>query len=495
MSQAAVIRLVKSLSKVEKRQFKLSTKKQTGNKDYLDLFDIIDRHNFPDTALMKEKFGKSHPDASLDNTARYLMKVLTECLIQSKIKDDSTFQLFQGLMRVRLLQERSLPEEGNKELKKLQEIATTSQNHLIQYMIYREELDYLSNLDFPGLSEKNLIDMQMKSRDVLKNMRNTHEQHSLYEILKYRLIHSGKVLSEVKKKQLNDLILSEMGLVTGRVKYNFESRKLHLLFQSFFFTDIGDYKSALKTFSELNKLFEQNSILWSHPPLDYLSALDGILDSLRTIGYFEEIPFYLDKMNHLDAPFYPEYFRFMVRKSILIYRITIYTGDKDYKKAVEYVEKMDPVLLKAYRMVDDEKQNELLFALGLAYFGIKDFKKAQKYMTEIVLIGKPNYQSVIYRASRLLNILIDYENNSLEYLDYEIRSYKRAFQNKENSLKIEKLIFKTLKSHPDIKTPQKNKLLWEKIVPLVRFIEKDKYETQLHKYFDFIGWVKEKYGK
>jgi len=494
MSQTSVIRLVKSLSKVEKRQFKLATKKQVGGKEYLDLFDIIDQKRIIDAATVREKFRKIHPKASLDNTARYLLKILTDCLIQSKIKDDATFQLLHGLMRIRLLQERSLPEDGYKELKKLQSIAASSQNNYLQYIIYRRQLDYVSDNDFQNLSEKKLIEMQMQSRELLKDMRNIHEHHSLYELLKYRLLHSGKILSEEKKKKLNDLILSEMGLVTGRAKANYQSKKLHLLFQSYFFTDIGDYKSAVKTFSELNKLFEQNSPLWNHPPLDYLSALDGILDSLRTIGFYENIPFYLEKMRQLDDPSYPEYFRFMVRKSELIYRITRLNGTGKYEKAVKLIEKLDPAHLKAYGQVDDEKQIELQLCLGLAYFGIRHFKKAQKFINQIVQTGKPNYQSIVYRASLLLNILIDYETKNLEYLEYEIRSYKRTFQPGNNGLKIEKLIFKTIKSHPDIKTPQKTLILWKKVEPVIRVIEKDKYENQLHKYFDFLGWVREKYG-
>lgn len=494
MSLASVIRLVKSLSKVEKRQFKLATKKQTGTKEYLSLFDIIDRKGIIDAVTVRDKFGEMHPDSSLDNTARYLLKVLTDCLIQSKLKDDTSFQLLYGLMRVSVLQERSLPGESYKELKKLQSIAAGSSNNYLQYIIFRQMLDYTSDNDFQGIVEQDLIELQMQSREILKDIRNIHEHHSLYEQLKYRLIHSGKILSEEKKTKLNDLILSEMGLLTGRTKANYESKKLHLLFQSYFFTDIGDYKSAVKTFSELNKLFEQHSHLWNHPPVNYLSALDGILDSLRTIGYYEDIPFYLEKMRQLDNPSYPEYFRFMVRKSGLIYRIARLNGTRKCQQAVKLIETLDPDSLKAYGQVDDEKQIELQLGLGLAYFGIKQYKKAQKYFNQTVQTGKPNHQSMAYRALLLLNILVDYETNNHQYLEYEIRSYKRAFQPGKSGLKIEKLIFKTIKSHPNIKTQQKNLILWKKIQQVTLLIEKDKFESQLHKYFDFLGWVREKYN-
>jgi len=42
--------------------------------------------------------------------------------------------------------------------------------------------------------------------------------------------------------------------------------------------------------------------------------------------------------------------------------------------------------LNAYSMVDDEKQSELLFYIGLTYFKARNFKKAQKYFNEIILV-------------------------------------------------------------------------------------------------------------
>src|SRR5690625_1352306 len=406
MSLANVVRLVNSLSAVEKRQFKLATKKQSGHKDYLDLFNLIDRNGIIGLMSLKEKFEKIHPEASIDNTGRYLQSLLTESLIQAKIKNDQSFQMLYGLMRVRLLRERSLQKEAYKELKRLQQKALSSQDQLFQYFIHREERQQLNETGFRGISEKQMVEMQLTARETLKNIRNIHEHHSLLELLKHRLIYTGKVLSDEDKKQLDDLILTELGLVTGRIKQIFETQKLHSLFQSFFFTNIGDYKSALKTFHTLNKLFEQNASQWGHPPLDYFSALDGILDSLRANEHYDEMDYYIQKLEQLDDPSYPEYFSFKVRKTIMLYRLIAFTENKKIDSAVNYIERNKPDNLNAYSLMDDEKTSELFFYISLIYFRTKEFKKAYKAINEVILIGKINYHSVIYRASRLLNLLI-----------------------------------------------------------------------------------------
>ena len=495
MSQTAVIRLVKSLSQSEKRNFKLYAKRHAGNKDYLDLFQLIEKYEAPSRENLELEFSKLRGTRSFDNAARYLFKILTDCLIQAKVKEDEMFQVTQGLLRINILKERNLPEQAFRELKKLQQTGIVHREQFLQYMMNRHELNYLTEINFQGVSEKQLIDIQMKTRDVLKEIRNTHEHNSLFEILKHRLVHSGKTIAAENRKQLNDLMLSELSIINAKSKHNLESRKLHLLFQSYFFTNIGDYKSALKTFYELNRLFEKNNEYWHNPPQDYLSSLDGTLDSLRTIDAFEEMPFYIAKLEQLDKEPYPEYFRFMVRKTIMIYQLIFFINSKQYDKAIDYISQCDTMVIKSYSIVDEEKQNELLFCLALSFFEIRNFKKSQKYINEIVLLGKISYQSLVYRASRLLSIIIQYEQNNLEYLEYEIRSFKRAFQHNAKLLKVETLLFKTIKMHPRKNVLQRNESYWSKIEPLVTRIERDKYETQLSKHFNFTGWIKNNFKK
>jgi len=493
MSKQGIIRLVKSLSSAEKRHFKLSSRKQSGNKDYLTLFDMIDQSKLIDLSSLEKKFQQQCPGASLENAAKYLLKVLTDSLIQSRTEKDAIFQQHYNLLRVKVLFERSLLDEGYKELKKVQQTAVASQNHFIQYLTYRYELDHLSDQQFPGLTDKDLLDIQMKARHTLKGMHKIHEHHSLFELLKHRLIYAGKTLSEQDKKHLNDLLLSELSLITGKVDYNFESQKLHLLFQSFFFTHISDYKSALKIFQELNMLFESSPGMWKNPPLDYLSCLEGILDSLRTIRHYDTMEFYIQKIQLLTGPDQTEYFNFIAAKTIWIYRLNVLTGMGRFKEAVALAQDIDPALLKEGNIIDYEKQSELLFYLGLSYFGAHQWEKANKYINRIILMGKINYHSPVYKAARLLNILIHYEQHNLEYLQYDIRSYKRTFQYKGQLLKTEKLIFKIISLHPNGNGLMKNQVLWGKIKSSIPPIEADKYELQLQKYFDFLAWSKAKF--
>ena len=491
MTNTSIFQLIKSLSKEEKRQFKLSCKKQCGNKDYLVLFDIIDQSVTFDFSIIKKKFNELRPGASIQNTARYLTGLISDCLIASKLKEDREFQLIYGYLRIQVLKERALTSEAYKELQRLKEMALVVENLNLSHLLYRFELEYQSNENFQKLSEKGLIGIQMKMREILKDLHSINEHYALHELLKYRIIHSGSILSEESKKQLNDLILSEMGLVTHRLKNNKETQKVHLLFQSFFLTHIGDYKAALSAFAKLNKSFEENKSQWNHPPHDYLSALDGILDSLRSIKYYDEMHFYISKLVALDVNAYPEHFRLRVRKNVIIYELAALLGLGKIQAAMQFVQKIDPDWASAQSVSDYDKHTEFLFYIAVVYYHVGEFKKAQKNLNEIIRLGRINLHSTVYKAARMLSIVMQFYDGNQEYLEYEIRSYRRAYQKQGKLLKVEKLLFKVIQLNPGSKISRIKEAESNKVLAMLDAIAHDKYEVQILKHFDFTKWIRE----
>lgn len=490
MSLLPAIRLVQSLSGSEKRFFKLNTRQQSGEKDYQELFDIICSSG-PQSEEIAMRFKTAFPKSNVDNTARYLVRVLTDCLIQQRTQKDGFFQLFQGIMRVKVLQERALPEEGYRELKRIRENANRHQQHFIEYLTYRYELDHLSGTGFADVSDSQLVQTQMKAREVLKSMNHVQDHHSLFEMMKYRLLHAGQILADEDRKKLNDLMLSEMILMTGKTKNIFATQKLHLLFQSYFLTNIGDFPSALKTYRELNKLFEDNLPLLDHPPLDYLSALDGIITSLGMLKNFEEIRYYTTRLQQLDQPAYPEYFRYQLRKTILAVQLSIHTATGQYEKAREILNETGKDLITAYGMVNEEKQWELYFYAALSHFGCGDLKKAHKWLGEVMQLYKPQPNLLICKAARLLNIIIYHEMGDADYISYEIRAYTRFFHRPQSPrLQTETALLKLLQLSPTPAMKLRPTATLKKLQEKIDQLKNDKYEQQLLRYFDFAGWMK-----
>lgn len=493
MRKIDLLKLVKSMSGPEKRFFKLYCKKQSGPREYLDLFEIMSRHPLVDDPESIEiQFKKKYPGNSYENAAQYLLKIIIDSLIQIGITNDKWFRQYHSIMRSKILFERALSKEAFKEIKKTQKLAAELQDNLTQFYCYRLELNYLSESGFSQMEEKDLVEVQMKAKSHLRHLHLLQEHSSLYELLRFRLIHSGRSLSHEDKAKLNDLLISELSLITRGNQTNFESQKTHLLFQSFFLIHTGEFKSSLKSFRELNSLFENNKPLWSFPPFDYLFTLEGILDNLRTIKYYQEMAFYIKKTEDLLEQKYPDYFQAVAWQTIYIYKLKMLINNAEPHNAIQLSQSIPAALLKSQHLVDYEKRIELLFHIGLAYFCHGDLKKANKHLSNITAIGKVKGNSGIYKAAWLTHILVHYELDNLNYLDYEIRSYKRTFNKTGKSLKTEGLIFKLIKHDPKRKNKISNLKFWNKIEKDITEIAQNNFEKQLLKYYDFCSWLKEK---
>lgn len=490
-----LVKLVKSLSAAEKRTFRRQCDKSTGNKYYLDLFNMIEQVN-PSSSLedLEKAYRKEHSGKHLENAINYLLKLIIDTLVHIRKETDRWFQQNHSLMRAKILMERSLNREGYKEIEKAKKISQELQDNLVHTHICKLDLEYLSEQGFPDMTEQQLVQMQTQVKNGLRLQQKIQDQSALLDILKLRGLKKGKSLSTEDSKKLNDLLLSELSLVTRDLKDNFESRKLHLLFQSFFLTHVNESKSSLKSFYDLNLLFEENENVWSYPPYDYLQTLEGILNNLRTLRYYQEMEFYIQKVEQLSNSNYPENFLASAMQTTYVYRLIslIRTGQLNEAKAI--AANIPPELLSKPQMVNYEKVTELLFETALLSFLESNYTRAIKTINVIVNIYNINTAVILTKAARLLKILAHYELQDIEFLEYEIRSYKRTFYVR-NIFETEKIFFKWIKFDPKTKNQVIKEKFWSRIAPVCDQINNSIYEVQFLKHFDFLAWIKSRTTK
>lgn len=476
--------LVSSLSKGEKRYFKLYTSLQQSQKDYLLLFDLM--QNGVNRDEIKIIFSKKLPDASYEATSKYLYKVLTDCLLHLRTEQDKNSKLVSGILKANIMFDKSLYEEGFKQLRKVQASAEEYEQYIIQLWAARLELYYLCNLNFHNISESELIQKQMKIQKILKYALNIHQHTSLYELLRHRLLYKGSIRTQKQKDELNDLVLSELNIISNPLAETFDSFKTHLLFQAHYFITISDYKSALKTFYELNELFEEHNYLWMDSPIDYLSTIEGILDSLYTIGSYDEMDFFLEKLKYIENQ--SVYINVMIQRVLFIYKVAGYLDRGEVEKAEPLKNEFEETLFKKIHLLDLSKQAEVYLYTALIYIGNNNLSKANYYLNRILLESKLYFALPIYRTFRLIHLLVHYELGNHDYIEYETRSIKRSLSTSHNkTYLLEKIILRFIQH--SIPSPADKIRLWEKLKAEFELISINKYEIQLLKIFDFKSWI------
>lgn len=489
----ALISLINSLTKSERKKISSYLDLDKNTTDYAVLYKVIDNKPSANRQQVRTDFIKLRPSAAFNTAINYLFDTLLLILNQLRVNQDSYFSLFTLLMNAKVLYEKSIYHECFLLLTKIQHEAIRFENFNILFIAQKMELDFLLSLDFPDITEQELLNKQYKINETLKTIRKINEHASLYELLKHRILHKGPVRTSKQKQELNDLVVSEMSIVSNSGVENFEIQKNHKLFQSSYLINVGDYKSALNSYYELNSIFEQNMHLLSNPPMYYLNTIEGVLESLRNIHNYEGMVYFINQLNKLETR--SAHFKLQIDAVIFLYSLLPLIDTGKFSEATRMINTHKEGILDRINLLSAEKQIQLLLYCAIVYLGTDEPHKARKIITQIIQSDRNVFSLPLFRTTRLVYLMVLYEQKDFDYMDFEIRSLKREIKNNEKSYQLEQVVLKCLRKCPDELSEYKRIHLLNKLKPQLEEIQNNKYEMQLLHVFNFIAWIESKMFK
>lgn len=482
--------LIKSLSKAEKRYFKLYSKIQGGDKVYMSLFDMMESN--ASESEIYEIFRQSHDGKSYEMAVKHLYKTILDCLVLLREKQDMQTQVFNHISKAAIMFEREMTNEAFTELNKAKSIATKYEYDSLLLLIRRTELKYLHTINFRGIDEKKLVNKQMKINEIMKYMRSVNLHTQLYDIMKLRFIHEGHVRSEKQKERYNDLILNELNIIANSSYKGFESDKLHLLFQSAYFLNTGNYNSALRYYQRLMSLFEENKHMILNPPIYYFNAISGILDSLLSAELYSEMPFFINKLRNFIGKGYSSEFELNVHAHIYLYEYARLFSDGDINSVFILQNHYEDILFKKVSLLSIDMQLQILLNITIFNLSTANLDEARKQMKKILSAGKILSNFPLYKSVRLINLILQVELGNYDLIDSEIISMKRNLNNEKQQYMTEKVLFKFLKKYPLPADRLSKEKLWEKFQKELSKVKADKYEKPLLRIFNFPAWIESK---
>lgn len=486
-TERAII-IIASMSKSEKRSFKLYCNTQEGEKIYLQLFDIIDKFSTENYSKIESQFIEISQTRNIEIAADYLYKTLLNFLVSKRSEKRIQSKIYHLIEKSNILFDRKLFNEAFEELNKANTYATLYEDDAMQIIISRTEMRYLSYLDFPSITEKELVAKQMNLLAQTKYSRTINQYNFLLDILRHRLLYKGILNPDEKKNKLNDLVLNELNLVSNTPDLNFQSQKAHLLFQSTYHLEVGDYALAVRNYKYLIELFNQNSHLMQNPPIYYLSAIEGVLDSLLTMGIYSEMQHFLSILSQLYKKEYPSDFLLKLLWINYFHQISIILHTGTFERINDVQISFTESLVKNIKYLPLDIQLQFYLTNTLLLVSIYKFKDAHKMIKNIFSEGKIYQRLPMFRLVKLINILIYAELGDVNYVESEIIAFKRNLKSTKLS-KTEKLVFKFAQSYPLPCYNISKQRLWTYFSRRIRLIRNDKFEKRILKYFNFCAFI------
>lgn len=333
-SKELLFELIHSLTKSEKRYFKVFTSTHKEGNNYVKLFNAIqDQKTYNEKALLtlfkNEDFVRQFSVAK-----NYLMNLILKSLSNHHQKAKKSIELNELLTEIEILYWKGLYKLSHKRINQAKKIAQKyDMAHyllLINYWDRRIE-DYVSSsmLNEDTVKETqvylNSYNQQMEMNFLIKEMQ-TITRSSIKST--EQTIHP---VQQLFKHELMQLKEEEITNFYTKVDYYFLKGVGNAL--------LGDQEEEFKYKIKLFDYLEENPHQIKENPLRYSSALNNILLYYYFQGYPKEYPFYLKKLDGIELKFNHAKATFYDTKYNL--EIGYYLHTKDKKKIKKVLTEME----------------------------------------------------------------------------------------------------------------------------------------------------------
>jgi hypothetical protein len=434
--------LINSLTRSEKRYFRMTSDLQKGDKDYLVLFGELEAaETF--TSAVHEKLKRKFPRGTIEPARKHLYRVLMKSL--RHFESDKHFEgnVINLIQESRILYNKGMVRLSLEQLDKAKQLALKGQKFIYYVLAARQELQFLVRFQFAGITEYELIEKQKKISELLAHESKITQHSMLYEVLLMRYWKNGLVRSQEAVTQLNDLLLQEYNLLNDPGYESFESDRLHLHFQSIYFQMTGSPEGSLTVYYDLNSLFEQHDYLWKDTPLYYFQLLDGILYDLRWMERYADMEFFIGRMSMISAG--SEGLAAIIRFRVLEHRLNVLVDQENLTDAQRLLSDHIQIIKKEATQLPLQVNAQLMFSIVRVYFRLENYSAALKVINEVLNRPASSMNHSLHVVFHLMNLQVNASMKNRDYLFYAIRSVQRKLKNERKLYGVEQLVLSFLK--------------------------------------------------
>ena len=482
-----LFQLISSMSKGEKRVFRQQTKIQTGNKDYVKLFNLLVKTRDYNELKVMEKLDWDKTPQQYYNLKNYLFRYLLKSLNinyagpGAKVENNIRFikilihkKLFPAAEKILLRTlEQCRQEERYSKILELVELYTAIVREMENSKKLKPDLMQLR-------STRNDTKILLDNAIAYESM---YDQFFIYAKTKY--IARGETDLEPLKSLVNNPLLNDEAMaLSSRARFFFH--KINHSIALF----AGKYATAYKHCQIVFRLFERHPFLREDYFEEYYSNMSNLGHLQLYLGNYEECKRTLAILGQLPIPHWFDKTELLEKQKLLELRYAIDTAQLEQgamaARSLERILKVNGSKLKPSKRLDTYYQ------LANFYVVAGQPKLAARWTRKIIEEPRTGVRSDLQNFARILNLFIYFDLNDPDLLEYYTRSTYRYLYSRRKLYKYEDQILKFIKKAPYSLNKNELRDLFKEEIQALETLLKDPFEKRAFFYFDTIAWLKSK---
>jgi len=483
--------LIDSLSKSEKRFFRLYAAKQssTGVADYLHLFDVLDGMESYDDERLRLLVDE-RTAAHLSQTKHYLYNAILRALSRFHAGADVEFQIYELLQGARVLYDKRLYDQCRKVLHRAKKLALVNDRGLSVLKILVEEYRLAILESHPTKTDERIdaiFDEMIRLSDQLA-LRNRYwrVQAKMYRLRTEVGDSRDERIMAKARELLNDPVMADGEAIDD------PSAKLFYLFAfDHYYDTVRDDGQTYEYRRKIVEFIESEPVLRGRTADRYIPALHNFCLAAIQARRFDRFHEGFIKLEEAVASLRRERQSFNdLHIRMLVPRMHIERGEFDLAK--ERIDAMRADLPGLWGGLRRGFGIYFQYLGAYACFGVGDFVGALEWTNAIINRRRVEMHEELHCYGRILDLLVHYELGNLIALDSYLASASRFLVKHGRMREFEELaldLVRRLCLAPD--RGRADEIL-SRALGRLRLLREDEFHRRSFTYIDLFSWVQSK---
>ncbi len=490
LKQDNLFDLIKSLSKAEKRNFKLYANRQNGNHEakFIQLFDAMDSLLEYDEAKIMKRCPVTK--LQLSNMKAHLYNQILVSLRLLNVQHNSILQIREQMDFARILYDKGLYKQSLKELDK----AKTMALEYNQYTLALDAIEFQNVIEslYLNRSMADNVEFTRQAKALCNNVANCNELsaislhlYSLYQQLGY--VRSEKDLNlinqyfSVKLNQYRDSNLSfseKFYYYQSMVWYNYI---LH------------NFRNCYRYARKWLDLFETNPNMKELMYDNYIYGFSKLLDGIFLMNNHKRMVAALNmfQFERLNADKYNRNVKLIADTIYYYNKINLYCMEGNFDQGIQIIPTIEQFITENYNNLELHKRMLFHYKIACLYFGSRQYDLCIEQLRKINETKDPRIRRDLQCFARILTLISHYELGLDHNIGYQIKSLYSFLVRMNDLHTAQNEILGFIRRMTTINENEfKSELI--KLYNRLKNLESHPYERRIFFYLDIISWLESK---
>lgn len=487
-------KLIHSLSKAEKRYFKVYTSRNAAGSEnaYHKLFNAIDRQKVYDEDALMKKFAKEAFVNRFSITKNRLYSSILKSLDAYHSTSSLDPQIHRQLHYVEILFKKSMYDESRKLLNSAKKQALKHERIHLLSEINRWDKLLMEKGSYITLGKKELKQILVEDLALLQKEAVYNEIWYAKSRIFRTLYKRGHARSKEDVARFKKII-KDLKVTASKAESTAASQFLYQHAMSAYHYALGEY---LKSYRLLNKnlelIKEQNHLFRDEPNL-YFTVLTNVINVAMKLGKTDAALQHLDELEELPST---ELMNQGEDTDIRIFgiagctKLALFAQSGEFEKGVAILPEIEDGLIKYQDKLSSVRKATFYFNIAVILFGMNQKNEALKWINQLLNHVEFNHTEDIQCMAQMLNLVLHIELGNKALLPYALKSTQRFLESRRKVYRFEEVFLRFVNEMMKKRQAKSENELFQDLLVDLQELKQDPLELAVYEYFNFEAWVK-----